>query len=99
METLIIYDNEGKIFQSITGTFNVPNGLQYMIIEVPIGKRVSSIDVSGEEHSPVYENLIPNIITELSDRLNYQVEITEELESALYDIAAAIDQLLNGGDE
>lgn len=99
MQTLVIYDQNGVVFYTTTGTFQTPVGIPYLITEVPEGKRVSSVNVEGEEPVAVFEDLPLPTIQQLVSKLNYQVEITEELEAALYDIALMIDQLLPGGDE
>ncbi len=54
MKTLFIYDNNGKIWNQMSGVYEVPNGLPYLEVEIPVGKYPVSVDVSGEEHKVVY---------------------------------------------
>jgi hypothetical protein len=53
-KTLIIYDNSGKIWSNMSGNYEVPNGLPYLEEEIPVGKYLVSVDVSGEEPKVVY---------------------------------------------
>ena len=53
MKTLIIYDNNGKIYYMASGDYTKPNGLQYIEVEVPEGYYVASIDVDSEVHEAV----------------------------------------------
>lgn len=48
-KTLIIYDNKGNIFTQITGNFELPTGLQHIIIEIPKGKIITGVDVELKE--------------------------------------------------
>jgi hypothetical protein len=60
MNTLIIYDNNGQIFSQITGAYLVPNGgIQYLEIEVPQGKSVSSVDTTVAPHKVILEDIPP----------------------------------------
>ena len=52
--TLIIYDNNSKIWIQISGVYDVPDGLNYLEVEIPEGKYPVSVDVSGEEPKVVY---------------------------------------------
>lgn len=54
MKTLIIYDNTGKIWNQMSGAYDVPNGLPYLEVEIPEGKYPVSVDTSGEEPAVVY---------------------------------------------
>ena len=93
---LIVYDNDGVIwYQSgeMEGDLaprTYPGGLNY--IELPFGamagKRVVSVDVSGETHVPVFED-IP--VTETTDQ-----KITA-LQNQLSLVQSALDDLILGG--
>lgn len=56
MKTLIVYDNSGKIWNQMSGTYDVPNGLPYLEVEIPEGKYPVSVDVSGAEPVVVYDS-------------------------------------------
>jgi hypothetical protein len=84
MKTLVIYDNAGAIISQMQGSdLREPVGVPFMWIEVPQGKILKCIDVSGEEHISVYEDL-PKSYTEklqelvdqlIIDNLNMQQQI------------------------
>ena len=54
MQTLIIYDSEGIIISQMGGDVREPVGVPFLWAEVPQGKYIVSIDVSGEEHIPIF---------------------------------------------
>lgn len=64
--TLVIYDNEGWVLSQISGSIPArePVGIPFLWVEVPSGSRVIRVDVSGEEHVPVFED-IPKSDTQL----------------------------------
>jgi hypothetical protein len=53
-KTLIIYDNSGKIWGRHDSGYEAPNGLPYLEVEIPQGKYLVSVDVSGAEPAVVY---------------------------------------------
>lgn len=84
MQTLIIYDEEGYILDQRAGNgLREPIGVPFLWIEVPAGKRLKNIDVSGEEHIPVFEELpkpetqkLQELVDQLIiDNLNMQQQI------------------------
>lgn len=83
METLIIYDNNGVIYVQQSGYFQIPDGIQHMIIELPQGKIASTVDTSVTPHQAVLVDL-PKSEIEL---LREQLETTQQ----------AVDFLLMGG--
>jgi hypothetical protein len=92
MKTLIIYDNTGKIFTNITGFYIVPEGIQYLEIEVPEGKRVERVDTTDIENPvPVYVDIPKEEIVQLKDavdtlivdNLNMQMQIDALIMSSL----------------
>jgi len=55
MNALVIYDNTGFIIFQATGTVREPQGgVQFMMVEVPDGKILSSIDTSVTPHEAVF---------------------------------------------
>lgn len=98
MNTLVLYDAEGYVFHTITGSFREPVGIPYIIVEVPEGKRVAAVDTEND-NTPIFEDLQTPTINQLLSKLNQQEEMTVELEAALYDIALVLDQLMNGSEE
>ena len=67
MHALIIYDQTGYIISQLSGSVREPVGIPFMWVEVPEGKYVKSIDVSGETHVPIFENLAKSEIDKLRD--------------------------------
>lgn len=57
MNTLIIYDETGYIILQMSGSVREPVGIPFMWVDVPEGKRAISVDVSGETHIPIFEDL------------------------------------------
>lgn len=81
MNTLVIYDNDGKIFSEITGSYLVPHGgIQFLEIEVPNGKQINGVDTSVTPHQANLEDIPPTEV----DKLKQQVT---ELQDALIEIA------------
>jgi len=77
MQTLVIYDNQGRIFTQITGNYLVPNGgIQYLEVEVPEGKTVTGVDVSETPHQAILEDIPPSQVEVLQSQvadLTYQL--------------------------
>lgn len=76
MKTLIIYDNQGYIITSITGSYRVPTGIPYLEVEIPVGKQVKSaigVDVSVTPHEVILEDVPPSEM-ELLKTENQQIK-------------------------
>lgn len=74
MNTLIIYDESGYIIFQATGDVREPIGIPFMWVEIPEGKRVVGIDVSGEIHVPVFEDLPKSEIEQLKEE-NLEIKL------------------------
>lgn len=84
MKTLIIYDNAGYIYMTMSATYTIPQGgLQYLEVEVPTGKQLKGVNTSVTPNVPIYED-IPLSETEI---LKQKVE---EQELALIELASLI---------
>lgn len=76
MKTLIIYDNSGYVIQQITSSYRVPNGVPYLEVEIPEGKRIKNgigVDVSVTPHQVILEDIPKSeveILKEQVDALN-----------------------------
>lgn len=57
MKTMIIYDETGRIFFICSGDIWKPVGIPFLEVEVPQGKRIVGVDVSGEEPVVIYEDI------------------------------------------
>lgn len=51
--TRIIYDTAGTIFDVRTGTYDLPIGIPYLEVDIPIGSYPTSVDVSVTPHAAV----------------------------------------------
>lgn len=72
---LVIYDNTGYIIQQLSGSgIRQPVGVPYMITMVPTGKRLVSIDVSGEQPIPVFENIPPTTTDTIKEQLEALIQ-------------------------
>lgn len=49
MKTLLIYDNSGVIWVSITGNYSTPDGLPYIESEIPDGYYAESVNVESKQ--------------------------------------------------
>jgi len=84
MKTLIIYDNTGYIYMTMSGTYNLPQGgIQFLEVEVPVGKQLKGIDTTVTPNVSIFED-IPLSETEI---LKQKVE---EQELALIELASLI---------
>lgn len=84
VKTLIIYDNQGQIYSQITGSFIAPQGgLQYLEVEIPQGKQISSVNTTVTPHKPIIEDIPPSETDLLKKRI-------EEQELALIELASII---------
>ena len=82
MQTLIIYDNTGKIYYQATGDVQDPVGLKFIKVEIPEGKRIISVDTSKTPNVPVYEDIPTDSIQDLYQKLTaLQAELSSKLEA------------------
>lgn len=70
MQTLIIYDNTGMIWNITYGQYVLPEGLTATIMDVPEGSQIQSIDVSGETPKLVFAALPENDIQTMKAEMN-----------------------------
>lgn len=83
-KTLIVYDNEGFILSQMQGSsLREPVGVPFIWVEVPQGKYLVSIDTTGEEHLPIFEDLPKSETDILKERL----QATEDAILALMDMS------------
>lgn len=55
MKTLVVYDNEGRVFTQITGEYVKPSGLKHIEVVIPEGKYVASVNPISMQ--PVFADL------------------------------------------
>lgn len=93
MRVLIIYDNNGTIFMQSSGSeLKEPQGgVQYMIVDVPVGKQIIGVDVSVTPHQPIFEDIPPSEIDWLKERV-------DEHEQAMLELTIALAAIQGGGD-
>lgn len=77
MKTLVIYDNDGYIIQTMSGTPlpKEPIGVPFLWVEVPQGKRVKAlgtigVDVAVTPHVAILEDIPPTEIDTLKQQAN-----------------------------
>lgn len=70
MQTLIIYDNTGFIWNITYGQYVLPEGLTATITDVPEGSQVKSIDLSGDTPKLVFAALPENDIQAMKAEMN-----------------------------
>ncbi|MFG3612365.1 hypothetical protein [Rummeliibacillus stabekisii] len=81
-KTLIIHDETGYVIQQITGSYRVPQGISYIEVEVPEGKRVVSdigVDVSVTPHQAILEDLPLSETEQLKNKVELQEKALAEL--------------------
>lgn len=81
MKTLIIYDLEGTVISSISGSYKVPVGIPYLEIEVPIGKMITGIDT---------ETNLPILVDTPKSEMELLREVMQEQELAILELASMI---------
>lgn len=88
MKSLIIYDATGTVWQVIHGTDTVPAGLPGLLITIPDGATVSSIDVSDPANpQPVYQYSEGGV--------NLQEEV-KELRAMIDDMSLILADVIGG---
>lgn len=78
--TLIMYDTTGYVLQQITGAYRVPQGVPFLEVEVPQGKRIKytdgiGVDVSKTPHEVILEDIPPSEIDQLKQTVADLTEI------------------------
>lgn len=80
MKTLIIYDAFGYVLSNITGAYRVPNGVPFLEVEIPVGKRIKytdgiGVDVSVTPHQVILEDAPLSEIDQLKQTVADLTEI------------------------
>ena len=71
MKTMLIYDNAGTIWVSITGDYAKPDGLPYLETEIPAGYYAESVDVGTKQ--PVLKEFPKSDMEKRMEELEAQV--------------------------
>ena len=84
MKTLIIYDSQGYIISSITGSYRVPTGVPFLELEIPIGKQIKytngiGVDVSVTPHQVILEDIPPSETEVLKQQMAMQEQAIADL--------------------
>ena len=80
MQILIIYDDLGQIFSQISDNYLLPQGgVQFLELEIPIGKQIIGVDVSVTPNVAFLED-IPLTEMELIEK---RTTNTEDMINAL----------------
>ena len=84
MKTLIIFDNTGRIYYMASGDVIEPRGLPFLWVEVPDGKYIAGVDVSGDEAVAILEDEPKTETQFLNERI-------AELEDALCELSMTLE--------
>lgn len=84
---LIIYDDTGFILSNMSGSAREPEGIPFMWVDIPQGKRLVSIDTSKTPHVPVFEDILPTEFEVLSEKVD---TTTETIDLILTEIIPSI---------
>lgn len=87
MKTLVIFDSTGKIFYQASGDVVEPQGgIQFLWVEIPEGKYLSGIDMSGEEPKAILMYKPKSETDKLKDKVSLQ-------DSAIMELAELVSTL------
>ena len=80
MQTIAVYDTTGRIIYQGSGDMYEPVGIPLIRVTVPAGKVLKSIDTTGEEPAPVYEDLPKTELDNVKEQLAaVQIALAEVL--------------------
>jgi hypothetical protein len=79
MKTLIIYDNSGRIWLNMSGDYALPDGINYLEVEIPEGKMVVSVDISVTPNVPIFVDLPVPAVKTLEERIVLVENVLNEL--------------------
>ncbi|WP_314587929.1 hypothetical protein [Paenibacillus terrigena] len=79
IETLIIYDNAGRIFFQASSNVPEPVGLPFLKLVIPSGKFVSKVDLSRETPEAVLEDIPKTEVELLKDEQELMKKAIEDL--------------------
>ncbi len=79
MQTLVIYDATGKIYYQASGDVAEPSGIPFLWVEIPDGKYITGVDVSGETPTAILEDLPIPSFTVLREQVTTLQEILDTL--------------------
>lgn len=83
MKALVIYDETGRIWNVIYGETEAPKGLLHMFVTIPDNAKLTMIDVSEDEHKPVFEYLPESEVGRLEEKINDTSSKMAEMQEAL----------------
>lgn len=102
MQTLIVYDDNGVIFNQTNGNYIVPVGLQHIEVEIPEGKIVIGVDVVN--HVAIFADIpltdtemLQQALSEATMLISQQQEEIDNTNLALSELTTLIS--LIGGNE
>ena len=79
MNTLIIYDDTGFIISQMAGDVREPEGIPFMWVEIPQGKRLVGIDTTKEKHEPIFKDMPKSEVEILREQVTMQEQAILEL--------------------
>jgi len=90
METLIIYDDIGKIFTMMSGDVATPSGgINFLKIVIPEGKMITGVDVSVTPNVAILEDIPISELTQIRGRV-------ESVETEVVNIHEVMEAVFGG---
>lgn len=91
IKTLIVYDTTGYILSIVTDSYHIPTGVPFLEVEIPNGKRLSTVggigvDVSKTPHQVILEDIPPS-----------EIDILKEENVRIKQSMAELAELILGG--
>lgn len=69
MNTLVIYDETGRIYYQASGNVQEPKGILFLWAEIPAVKILKSINTAVTPHEPVFEDLPKSELDAVKEQL------------------------------
>lgn len=70
MNTLVIFDTTGFVLSSMAGNVREPVGIPFTWVEVPKGKYITGVDVSGDTPVAILEDYPKSETEVLKEQVN-----------------------------
>ncbi|WP_160688304.1 hypothetical protein [Clostridium sp. C2-6-12] len=86
-KNLVIYDNTGRIFMQMAGSYPVPQGgIQFIEAGVPEGKILSKMDTTVTPNIPIFED-IPKTELQIAQE---KIQMLEQTSAEVMNLLATV---------